>query len=123
MKKLLIIDDSEVNLYLIESVFEQNTDIEVIIESQSTQAYDKIIAVKPDLILLDLMMPNIDGFQLLQQIRETPEIADIAIVIISAKTDDETVNKVKEYGVKNFIKKPINLEKIELMIRELLGLF
>lgn len=121
MKKLLVIDDSEVNLYLVQSVFEDDPNIEVILESNSSQAMKTIREKKPDMVLLDLMMPNIDGFELLHEMRSVDEFKNLPVVVISAKTDDDSINQVKSYGVNEYIKKPVDLTEIEETIRKTLG--
>ena len=75
-------------------------------------ALDAVAAKKPDLILLDLMMPGIDGFEVLRRIRENPETADIRIVILSALNSNEDVVKGYNLGADDFIMKPIIMEKL-----------
>ena len=67
---------------------------------------------KPDLILLDLMMPGIDGFEVIRRLREDPETADIQIVILSALNSNEDVIKGFNVGANDFIMKPIIMEKL-----------
>ncbi|MCR5571196.1 MAG: response regulator [Bacteroidales bacterium] len=67
---------------------------------------------KPDLILLDLMMPGIDGFEVIRRLRADPETADIQIVILSALNSNEDVVKGFNVGANDFIMKPIIMEKL-----------
>jgi CheY-like chemotaxis protein len=119
MNKILVIDDSEVNLYLIQTIFDNDHEVQVYIESDSTQALSRIQHEQPDVLVLDLMMPQVDGFQLLQEIKADPGINQIPILIISARLDTEAYNKVKEYGVQGYIKKPIQMRNVEEQIRQL----
>ena len=75
-------------------------------------ALDAVAAQKPDLILLDLMMPGIDGFEVIKRLRENPETADIRIVILSALNSNEDVVKGFSVGADDFIMKPIIMEKL-----------
>ena len=69
-------------------------------------------AHEPDLILLDLMMPGIDGFEVIRRLRANPETADIQIVILSALNSNEDVVKGFNEGANDFIMKPIIMEKL-----------
>ena len=67
---------------------------------------------KPDLILLDLMMPGIDGFEVIKRLRADSATADIRIVILSALNSNEDVVKGFDLGANDFIMKPIIMEKL-----------
>ena len=75
-------------------------------------ALDAVAAQKPDLILLDLMMPGIDGFEVIRRLKENPETADIRIVILSALNSNEDVVRGFSLGADDFIMKPIIMEKL-----------
>ncbi|MBN1181999.1 MAG: response regulator [Bacteroidales bacterium] len=120
MKKVLVIDDSEVSLFLIESIFENDMNVEVLMEEDSRNAIRKIKYHLPDVIILDLMMPKIDGFEVLYQIKADPGLKNIPILVVSARHDKDALNKAEEFGVAGFVKKPIELNDIEVKIRELL---
>lgn len=114
-KTILFIDDSETSLLLFKSLFEKD---EVIIQSEisSRAAFQKIRDVKPDLIVLDLMMPDIDGFQILQMIKEDMELKAIPVIILSAIHDSKTIDKTIQSGAAGFIKKPINVNEVISLI-------
>ena len=76
------------------------------------QALDAVSAEKPDLILLDLMMPGIDGFEVIRRMKNNPDTADIRIVILSALNSNEDVVKGFNLGADDFIMKPIIMEKL-----------
>ena len=76
------------------------------------QALDAVAAKKPDLILLDLMMPGIDGFEVIRRLRADPATADIQIVILSALNSNEDIVKGFNVGANDFIMKPIIMEKL-----------
>lgn len=110
-KTILIIDDSETSLLLFKSLFEKE---EVIIQSEinSRTAGQRIRDIRPDLIVLDLMMPEIDGFQLLEIIKEDTELKAIPVIILSALHDSKTINKTIHLGATDFIKKPFNVNEV-----------
>ena len=80
--------------------------------SGGQQALDAVAQCRPDLILLDLMMPGIDGFEVIRRLRANPETADIQIVILSALNSQEDIVKGFNVGANDFIMKPIIMEKL-----------
>ena len=103
---VLAVDDIPLNILLIQKMLSKfNFKLET--ASNGQQALDKIAAHKPDLILLDLMMPGIDGFEVIRRLRENPETADIQIVILSALNSNEDIVKGFNMGANDFITKPI----------------
>lgn len=119
MRKILVVDDSEVNLFLIQTIYEGNPDIVVEIESNSSLALLRLQEGHYDLLLLDLMMPNVDGFELLAKIKSDASLNDIPIIVITAKQDIDTEKHVMNYGVQGYVKKPIRLNEIEEMINHI----
>jgi len=120
MKKIFVIDDSEVSLFLIKAIFEDEPDINIAIESNSRKALSFIREGNPDLLVLDLMMPHIDGIQILQEIRSDSRIGKIPILIISASHDAEIIKKAIELGIQGYIRKPIEMKEVEEKIRNIL---
>lgn len=108
---VLAVDDIPLNLLLVQKMLSRfNFTMRTAANGQ--QALDAIAEKKPDLILLDLMMPGIDGFEVLRRVRENPETADIRIVILSALNSNEDVVKGYNMGADEFIMKPIIMEKL-----------
>lgn len=108
---VLAVDDIPINLVLVQKMlarfhFRMRT------AANGQQALDAVAAEKPDLILLDLMMPGIDGFEVIKRLRENPKTADIRIVILSALNSNEDVVKGFSMGADDFIMKPIIMEKL-----------
>jgi CheY-like chemotaxis protein len=66
----------------------------------------------PDLILLDLLMPRINGYDFLTEIKASGKTKDIPVIVISALTDQENVNKAMALGANEFIKKPVDIKKL-----------
>ncbi len=120
MKKVLIIDDSDVNLYLIQTIFEDDPEINVILESDSTKAMDVISKSMPDVLVLDLMMPFVDGFELLRLIKQNGPLTRIPVLVISANLDETVIASLNNYGIKEYMAKPIDLLETEKRIRSLI---
>ncbi|MCI5618790.1 MAG: response regulator [Rikenellaceae bacterium] len=87
-------------------------DFEFRTANNGQEALDAVAEKKPDLILLDLMMPGIDGFEVITRLRANPETADIHIVIISALNSTDDIARGFKLGANDFITKPIIMEKL-----------
>ena len=108
---VLAVDDIPLNLLLVQKMLGKfNFTLRTATGGQ--QALDAVAEQKPDLILLDLMMPVIDGFEVIRRLRANPETEDIQIVILSALNSNEDVVKGFNVGANDFIMKPIIMEKL-----------
>jgi len=106
---ILVVDDSTTNVVLLEAIFyERGYKIETAYNAK--EAYAIIEKQTPDLILLDLLMPQINGFDLFKQLRKNKNTKNTPVIVVSAATDEENVNKIMKMGAVDFIKKPIDLE-------------
>lgn len=108
---VLAVDDIPLNLLLVQKMLSK-FNFKMRTASGGQQALDAVDQEKPDLILLDLMMPGIDGFEVIRRLREDPATADIQIVILSALNSNEDVVKGFNAGANDFIMKPIIMEKL-----------
>lgn len=108
---VLAVDDIPLNLLLIQKMLSR-FNFELKTAANGQQALDMVAQKKPDLILLDLMMPGIDGFEVIRRLRANPETADIRIVILSALNSNEDIVKGFNEGADEFITKPIIMEKL-----------
>ncbi|MBP5559899.1 MAG: response regulator [Bacteroidales bacterium] len=108
---VLAVDDIPLNVLLVQKMLSRfNFRLKTAANGQ--QALDSVAEEKPDLILLDLMMPGIDGFEVIRRLRAEPATADIQIVILSALNSNEDVVKGFNVGANDFIMKPIIMEKL-----------
>ncbi len=113
MKSVFAVDDSEVNLLLIKSIFEEEPDIQIYLENNSEMALQEIRRNSFDLILLDLMMPVVDGFDILKAMQDDPFMAKIPVIVLSARNDREAIIKAFKYGVVDFVQKPLVLQSLK----------
>ena len=104
-------DDIPLNLLLVQKMLGR-FNFRIKTAANGEQALQSVAAEKPDLILLDLMMPVLDGFEVIRRLRANPETADIQIVILSALNSNEDVVKGFNVGANDFIMKPIIMEKL-----------
>ncbi len=103
--KIAIIDDSKVNLKVLETLLKK-CGWEVYQAMDGKNGIDLITTVVPDLILLDIMMPGMDGFEVCQRLKQMPHVKDIPIIFISALTDNKSIMKGLELGAVDYISKP-----------------
>ena len=108
---VLAVDDVPLNLILIQKMLTK-FNFQIRTAGNGVQALEAVAAQKPDLILLDLMMPVMDGFEVIRRLREEPATADIRIVILSALNSNEDIVRGYQMGANDFITKPIILEKL-----------
>ncbi len=109
--KVLVVDDVPLNLLLVEKMLKQ-FGIEVKKAANGMEAMESIREEMPDLVLLDLMMPVMDGFEFLRIARAKPETRLLKIVILSALNKPEDIVRGYEAGANDFITKPIIFEKL-----------
>ena len=103
---ILVVDDAEDNLAIIESILENDYSLKLF--SDSKVALDYAFASPPDLILLDILMPNIDGFEFCRRLKANPKLMDIPVIFITSKNEDEYEEQGFAVGASDFIHKPIN---------------
>lgn len=121
MSRILVVDDSSTNIVLLEAILNgQGYEIET---AQSVkEAYQIIKKEAVDLILLDLLMPRVSGYDFLKEIKSNDATKDIPVIIVSAVADAENRKKSIELGALDFINKPIDIqffiEKIETILKK-----
>ena len=116
-KNILCIDDIESNLFTLTSLFEhtQNSLYEIFTSLSAENGLEILLHNKIDLILLDVMMPEIDGFMMAKMIKSNKKLKNIPIIFVTAKTDDATIEKCYEVGGSDYVSKPFN--SVELLKR------
>lgn len=108
---VLIVDDVPLNILLIKKMLSRYT-FEIRTANGGQAALDAIAQKKPDLLLLDLMMPGIDGFEVIRRLSASDETKDLPIIILSALNSEQDISKGFQLGANDFINKPIIMEKL-----------
>jgi putative two-component system response regulator len=114
--KLLLVEDDEDLKFIIEDVL-LSKGYEVIAVTNGIEALEKLSGFAPDLIISDLMMPHMDGFTLLQRVRNSPNIGAIPFVIITAYTSNQEARRARELGADDFLVKPFTADDLLTLIR------
>lgn len=121
-KTILIVEDDDFLLGLEASKLKKKN-YEVITASNGTEALKTISdGTKMDLILLDLMLPDVDGFMVLEKIRDNKDLLSIPVIVFSNLSEDKDVNRVKKLGVSDFmIKSNFTLDELAEKVKSLIG--
>ncbi len=117
---VLAVDDVPLNLILVEKIL-QRYNFKVKKANGGQEALDMIAAEKPSLVLLDLMMPNVDGFDVLAALSKSEETSNIPVVILSALNSESDIETALSNGAKDFVTKPILMDKLLNCILRTLG--
>jgi len=118
--KILIVDDEPFNVDVLQQELEE-LNYQIITAFNGQEALDKIKNQQPDLILLDLMMPVLDGFSVLSEIKADNALRDIPVIIVSAADDSKTIVKGIKQGADDYITKPVDATHLVRKVKEYLG--
>lgn len=111
---ILIVDDNAQNAELLEAYLE-SLDCSIRLASDGIEALAKVAEKSPDIILLDIMMPRMSGFEVCRRIKENPETRDIPVVMVTALNELGDVERGVDSGADDFLSKPVT--KLELVTR------
>lgn len=108
---VLVVEDDEVLHHLVAAMVDSDT-IELVFESDGAAALDRVRAVAPDLVLMDVHLPDADGIDLTQRLKNTPELAAIPVVMFTGEARMETFMRSMEAGAADFLVKPFTREAL-----------
>ncbi len=120
MRKILIVDDEPNIVMTLEYTFKRN-DFEVYIARDGGEAIEILNEVVPDVVLLDIMMPKVDGYETLKQIRENDRLETTKVVFLTAKNKASDIEKGLKLGADKYLTKPFSVKKIVSEINELIA--
>ncbi|MFO1063382.1 MAG: response regulator [Pirellulales bacterium] len=118
--RILIADDNAANRELLEAYLASiDCDIELSVDGQDT--LDKVAAFNPDLILLDVMMPKLSGFEVCRKLKDNPQTSKIMVLMVTALNELGDIERAVKSGTDDFLSKPVNkyelLKRVENMLR------
>jgi DNA-binding response OmpR family regulator len=117
--RILVVDDNELNLDLISKILELEG-YEVATASCGDVALQKMDIFKPDLFLLDVMMPDMDGFELCRRLRQLPVSMNTPVIMLTAASGEEDRIMAKKVGANDLLGKPFNMDMLNEHIQALL---
>lgn len=119
-KKILIVEDEE-SLLKLESILLTTKGFHVQGVTTGTAALKAVMENPPDLVLLDIMLPEMDGFEVCRQIKSTPQTCHIPVILLTAKKSPEDMARGKEVGADQYITKPFKSSMVIASIERLLS--
>ena len=117
---ILAVDDNQVNIKMLYEML--NHDYNFISANDGSTAIEKATAHHPDMILLDVMMPGKNGFETCRELKSKPETANIPIIFLTARSDNESVIEGLQAGAVDYVCKPFRREELECRIRNHISL-
>ena len=122
-KRILVVDDDPIIVEtIVQALEEDEYDYEVISASDGFEAGIQVSHFRPHLLILDIMMPDIKGYEVCKRIKSDAATKDIVIIVLSAYLDEEKFKKMKEYGADVCYSKPLPLPQLKEEVARLLGL-
>ena len=119
MKKILIVDDEPNIVMSLEYIFTKEN-FEVFIARDGAEAIEIADLNIPNIILLDIMMPNVDGYQVLKFLKESPKLNDIKVIFLSAKNKVSDIELGLQLGADKYVTKPFSTKTLVSEVKELL---
>ncbi len=122
-KRILVVDDDPIIVEtIVQSLEEDEYGYEVISASDGFEAGLQINHFKPDLLILDIMMPDIKGYEVCEKVKSNEDTKNTVIIVLSAYLDEEKFKKMKEHGADACFSKPLPLPQLKKEVAKLLGL-
>lgn len=119
--KIMLVDDEPLNMEVLMAHLEQEGYRNFITTSDSVTAFDKIVEEKPDVVLLDLMMPDVTGFDILSRVRQHDSLLLLPVVVLTSSDDSATKLKALQLGATDFLSKPVDASELALRLRNTLA--
>ena len=118
---IMMVDDEPINNAVVQIYMEEEGYYKFVTVEDSTLAMSVLEKTRPDLLLLDLMMPEVSGFEILAAVRSHPKYSHLPVIILTASTDTENKLKALDLGATDFLAKPLDKSELGLRVRNTLG--
>ncbi len=118
---VLVVDDNAQNLELLQVYMEALPDVRTISATNGLEALEQVAQHHPDLILLDIMMPKMSGFEVCKQLKSNPETRDIVVVMVTALNETGDVERASECGTDDYLTKPIDRHALINLVKTYLA--
>ncbi len=117
--RVLIADDNQPNRELLEAYLEGES-YEIVMAHDGEHTMELIAEQQPDIVLLDIMMPRLSGYEVCEQLKSNPETRSIPVLMVTALNEMGDIEKAIEKGCDDFLKKPVNRLELQTRVRSLL---
>ena len=121
MAKIVIVDDSTAELKLMETILTSSGAHTVIALNDPTVAEERILTEKPDLVMLDVVMPAKNGYEVLRGLKRNPSTKDIPVVLVSSKAADTDIRWGLRQGASEYVTKPYKPEQVLEAVQKVLA--
>lgn len=116
---ILIADDEQVNVFLLAQLL-RSTNYNIVAAGDGGKALEIAIKEHPDVVLLDIMMPEMDGFEVLHRIKTHTEIKHTPVIMVSAKTEFTDIEKAISLGAMDYMTKPVNSSRLISLVKNII---
>lgn len=120
-KKILLVDDSSTTLLMEEMLFREHTSFGVVMARDGQEAVQKAIAERPNLILMDVIMPKMNGFEACREMRKHAALQRVPIIMVTSRGESYHVEQGFESGCNDYVTKPFNGSELIAMVNGYLG--
>jgi len=119
--RIMMVDDEPINMEVLQLHLESEGYNNFISTSDSREAVELTRSSQPDVLLLDLMMPLVSGFDILQELRSDPDLWQTPVIVLTSSDDPETKLKALRLGANDFLSKPVDASELALRLRNTLA--
>ena len=116
-KKILIVDDNKINIKILEKIISTHTKYQTFSARSGKEAIDIVKTEKPALIFMDMMMPDVDGYEATRQIKDQPDRADVPVIAVTAVDSKGLIKDVFACGCEDILPKPIDVATVVSIIK------
>jgi CheY-like chemotaxis protein len=120
-KKILLVDDSSTTLLMEQMLFARYANYNLIVARDGREAIEKALAEQPDLILMDVIMPNMDGFNACREMRKMEKLRRVPIILVTSRGEPANVENGFASGCNDYLTKPIDGPELLKMVNTYLG--
>jgi excisionase family DNA binding protein len=121
-KRILVVDDEPTVVEIITRTLQRlGEEVELATAGDGFEAGLQVATFRPDLLILDLMMPHVDGFEVCRLVRQSPATAHIRILVVTAHSEHKNIQRALDAGANAFLVKPVDIEQLKGQVQELLA--
>jgi CheY-like chemotaxis protein len=119
-KKILVVDDSRTALFMVTTILRKER-YELVTANDGEQALEMAVAEHPDLILMDVIMPNKTGFEACRELKRREDTKSIPVILVTTRGEGENVEAGFQSGCNDYVTKPINAQELLTKVRDHMG--
>jgi CheY-like chemotaxis protein len=118
---VLLAEDNPQHLELLEAYMEEMPEVRVVLARNGQEALTRVQETSPDLVLLDIMMPKVSGFEVCKRLKSDPKTRDIIVVMVTALNETADIERAAECGTDDYLAKPVDRKALLNLVRNLLA--